>query len=213
MYALVTFVGTDIGGTGATLGSRDTKTTIFPANPSAYTDVVGDGKFIKLDRDAPGDDLFESGDVTRVDKNGVVKTGAAFINRFIRTEAKLKAVFRDHSIKLQIVHVAPEVNDPDTDVDETMIYDNFEDALVGYDGEVTATDLFSSTDPRTVIDSVKVTAGKFKLQYAMAVASADAAKGDEVERDGMTVRVKVSVEDQAGNSTEQMFGTNAMMNP
>ena len=88
--------------------------------------------------------------------------------------------FRGHSIKLQIVPVDPDDdNDPDTD-----IYANFEETLVGYDGEVAATDLFNSADPRTVLDSVKVTAGKFKLKYNVAVASADAAKGDVVENDG-----------------------------
>ena len=92
VYALVTFMSIPIGGTGVTLESRETKTTIFPSNPSAYTDVVGDGKFIKLDREPPGDNLFEFGAVTIVTGKGEPKSGAAFINRHIRTEAKLKVV-------------------------------------------------------------------------------------------------------------------------
>ena len=78
--------------------------------------------------------------------------------------------------------------------------------LVGYEGEVTATDLFNSADPRSVLDSVKVTAGKFKLKYTANVAADEFAKGDTVEWDNMTVRVRISVQDQAGNSTEQKFG-------
>ena len=73
------------------------KQRFIPANPSAYTDVVGDGKFIKLDRAAPGNDLFESGTVTMVmpkERSGSEKSrrrDSAFINRYIRTEVEIES--------------------------------------------------------------------------------------------------------------------------
>ena len=205
VYALVTFISTPIGGGGVTLSSHDTETQIFPGTT---IDVVGDGKFVKLDREPPNGELFESGDVTVVNNKGVPFAAAnatrAIINRYIRTEARLGAVFRDHKVKFQLVPIAPEDDDPDTDVDETTVYDNFEGTLVGYDGEIVSTDLFDSVDPRTVIDSVKVTTGQFKLKYKMDVLP-DIKKGDTVERDNLTVRVQITVEDAAGNEMVQTF--------
>ena len=215
VYAKVTFASETLSATATDDGdedagdgiiaSYDTETSIYPGNPSAATEKVGDGIFIKLDRDAPAITLFESATVTRVNAKGkpFPDDQAAIIGRFIRTEAKLKAVFRDHSVKFEIIPFAED--DTNTDgVDESIIYDTFEEALVGYEGVVEATDLFASANPRAVIDSVKVVAGKFQLRYTQI--SGDFEKGDTVERDDMTVRVRISVQDQAGNEAEQKFG-------
>ena len=205
VYAQVTFTGASVS--DVSISSHDTETLIYPGNPSAATEKVGDGKFIKLDRDKPAMDLFETADVTIVNKSGKPFTGAnatlAIIGRYIRTEARLKTVFRDHSIKFQIVNGA--VDDTNTgDVDEGP-NPNHDLVLVGYEGVVEATDLFNSADTRAVIDSVKVDAGKFKLRYEMKAGEFE--KGDTVEMDGMKVRVRISVLDAAGNEAEQQqFG-------
>ena len=49
--------------------SRDTETTIYPANPSAFPDKVGDGKYIRIDRDKPALDVINSMSVAITDGN------------------------------------------------------------------------------------------------------------------------------------------------
>ena len=205
VYAFVTFISIPIGTGGESLSSHDTETQIYPGTT---IDVVGDGKFIKLDREPPAANLFASGATTVVTGKGVVQKNTdgtlkpAFIGRYIRTEARLKTVFRNNSVKFELIPIAPE-DDGSTEVDEAMIYANFKPVLIGYENVVTSDDLFESRDTRSVLDSVKVNAGLFKLEYAMSASGFD--EGDTVERDGMTVRVRVKVRDLAGNETEQVF--------
>ena len=69
VYAKVTFTVWWIAPVDI-LSSYDTETQIFPGTT---IDVVGDGKFIKLDREPPDGDLFESGTTTVVTNTGVPK--------------------------------------------------------------------------------------------------------------------------------------------
>ena len=57
VYAVATFGLTPVDDGNNTLESRDTETSIYPPNPSAVRDKVGNGRHIKIDPTLPGLDV------------------------------------------------------------------------------------------------------------------------------------------------------------
>ena len=69
VYAVATFGSPEIPQNTAglmvlSIESRDTETSIFPQNPSQFSDKVGNGRLIKIDTSVPSDDLVSAITVT-----------------------------------------------------------------------------------------------------------------------------------------------------
>ena len=109
VYAVATFDSDGIpenadGDTGFNR-SRDTETSIFPGG--GFSDVVGDGKLIKIDRDAPLGTIIQNLSVM-IGKKGKDKTAAgeavyAGIGKTIVSQASINGAFREAKVVLEII--------------------------------------------------------------------------------------------------------------
>ena len=103
VYAQVTFfVGGDA--VGDPLNSYDTETSIYPENPSISSDKVGDGKFIKIDRTKPFNDIISSLSYEVSKEGNIVESDINVgIGDEIKIDAEVDGVFREASVALQII--------------------------------------------------------------------------------------------------------------
>ena len=181
--------------------SRDTETSIFPGG--GYSDVVGDGNLVKIDRDKPNDDIVEALKVEIGDK-GKDKTAAgadvyAGIGKTIVSEATINGAFRESKVVVQIV--AP-MGDTRNDGDVvTVIADGA--ALEGYKNTVLAEEIHQLGN--VLRDSVVVAEDALRRKYTKAdpTAADDFRKNDTIPADNLTVQVRVQVVDKANNATDQ----------
>ena len=209
VYAVATFtVGNAAVGT---IDSRDTETTIYPSNPSTFPDKVGDGKLIRIDRDKPRTNIINSMSVAFTDNNK--NTMGAGIGDEIELTATIDGAFRDHSVVFQII--APEAvtvdHDADSNTDEVPVI-AANGALVGFGKTFTAAEVFSAGG--TLSHEFKVTANQFKRKYTANDPIGDPRKYDKNdlrEDDGLMVRARVQVKDQAANASNQYVATNAAL--
>ena len=196
-YAVVTFFVSNSA--VGSIENRDTETTIYPANPSAFPDKVGDGKYIMIDRDAPATGIINSMSVAITDGNDNA-TGAG-IGDEIEITANIDGSFREHSVKFQIV--VPEALTVD-DNGTTVTVVNAYSALTGFSKTFSATEIFEVGN--TLSHKFKVTANQFKRKYNKDDPINDPKKykkNDTFEADGLTARALAAVMDQAGNSSNQ----------
>ncbi len=211
VYAVATFT---VGGSAVgSIESRDTETTIYPANPSAFPDKVGDGKFIRIDRDKPRTNIINSFSVDITDKND--NTDGAGIGDEIELTATIDGVFRDHSVVFQII--TPELLDVATPTEAdaaartTVVKAN--GALVGFSKTFSATDIFTAGNKLS--HKFKVTSNQFKRKYTANDPVNDPRKYNEkdtFEADQLSVRARAMVKDQAGNASNQYAGTEPALN-
>ncbi len=213
VYAIATFVsgGVDALGDDVTVSieSRDTKTSIFPQSPSDFSEVVGDGKSIQIDRDIPLTSVIQDLSV-EIGNKGEAKTpaaadGYAGIGMMIVTNASISGAFREAKVVLDIITPEAKGTDPDIVIDANG-------ALVGYKNEVTATTIF--TLGNSLRDSVQVAENALLRKYTASDPSDDDAfrKNDTIPVDGVSVRVRANVVDKAGNSRPQYAETEAALN-
>ncbi|MDE2798726.1 MAG: T9SS type A sorting domain-containing protein [Gemmatimonadota bacterium] len=204
VYAVATFTSGNISGT-AEIESRDTETTIYPANPSAFPDKVGDGKLVMIDRNPPADNIIGNLTVNITDEND--NAMGAGIGDEIELTGTVDVPFRDHSVVFHIIHEMPAtVNDDGTDV--VVIKRN--EALVGFSKTFSATAVFDAVNAGDPLShEFKVTQNQFKRKYTAKDPREDPkfAKNDTREDDQMTVMLRAQVKDVAGNATTQ--GTSA----
>jgi hypothetical protein len=147
VYAIAEFVSGGVDGSGedvtVTIESRDTKTSIFPQSPSAFSEVVGDGKSIQIDRDIPLTSVIQDLSVEignkGKDKTAAAADGYAGIGKMIVTNASISGAFREAKVVLDII--TPEASTRTVDGTEITVIDA-NGALVGYKNEVTATEIF-----------------------------------------------------------------------
>ena len=213
VYAVATFTvsGTLVG----SIDSRDTETTIYPANPSAFPDKVGDGELVMIDRAAPRSNIINSFSHMITDKND--NTSGAGIGDEIELTATIDGVFREHSVVFQII--APEAvlvdaNDPTTPTDPTddttVIGAN--GVLVGFGKTFSAEDVFAAVNSGDPLShKFTVTANQFKRKYTAKDPLNDPRKynkNDLREDDNLMVRARAAVKDQAGNSANQHINAN-----
>ena len=219
-YALVTFASTNItAGTNDAIESRDTETTIYPANPSAFSDKVGDGKLVMIDRDKPALTVLNSMNVFITDKND--NDMGAGIGDEIELRATLGGAFRDHSVVFQIIvpeAVSVDANDPPTPTDpadDTAVI-GANGALVGFSKTFSAADVFAAVNAGNPLShKFKVTTNQFKRKYTANDPINDPRKynkNDTREDDQMSVRARAQVKDQAGNASNQYAGAQTALN-
>lgn len=216
VYAVATF---SVGGSPVgSIESRETEDTIYPANPSAFPDKVGDGRYAMVDRNRPDGDIINSMVATITDKND--NTMGAGIGDEIELKATIDGVFREHSVVFQIIHPAADIkdenedgdNDPTTDTDNVHAVIKANEALVGFGKTFSATDIFTAGN--NLSHKFKVTANQFKRKYNLNDPINDPRKykkNDLREDDQMTVRARAAVKDQAGNSTNQYVNANTLV--
>lgn len=211
VYAVATFDGSTDDTPVGTIDSRDTETTIYPANPSAFSDKVGDGKLIMIDRDKPRLNII---DFLGVDITGNAIDGAG-IGEEIKLTATIDGSFRDHSVVFQII--TPELVDVATpteqDADARTNVINPNGALVGFSKTFSATEIFTAGS--TLTHKFKVTPNQFKRVYTANDPIGDPRKynkKDTREDDNMSVRARAQVKDQAGNASNQYVGTQTALN-
>ena len=211
VYAVATF---SVGGSSVgTIDSRDTETTIYPANPSAFSDKVGDGKLIRIDRDKPRTNIINSMSVNIIDDND--NTSGAGIGDEIELTASIDGAFRDHSVVFQII--TPEVvavaTPTEADPQDMTNVINANGVLVGFGKTFSATDVFTAGS--TLSHKFKVTANQFKRKYTANDPVGDPRKynkNDTREDDNMSVRARAQVKDQAGNASNQYVGAQTAIN-
>ena len=215
VYAVATF--TVSGASVGSIDSRDTETTIYPANPSAFPDKVGDGKLVMIDRAAPRSNIINSFSHMITDKND--NTSGAAIGDEIELTATIDGVFREHSVVFQII--APEAaiidlntdgdDDPATTPDDVTTVIAANGALVGFGKTFSATDIFTAGNELS--HKFTVTANQFERKYT-ANDPRDPRKfkkNDLREDDNLMVRARAAVKDQAGNSANQHTDANAAL--
>ncbi len=213
-YAVVTFASTSItAGTNDAIESRDTETTIFPSNPSAFSDKVGDGKLVMIDRDPPLPSVINSMNVNITDDND--NNMGAGIGDKIELRATIDGVFRDHSVVFQIItpEAATVDETPADDTDALTNVINPNGALVGFSKTFSASDIFDTGN--LLSHEFTVTANQFKRKYTANDPINDPRKynkNDTREDDQMSVRARAQVKDQAGNSTNQYAGSETALN-
>ena len=213
VYAVATFV---VGGSSVgSIESRETDDTIYPDNPSAFPDKVGDGRYAMIDRNKPDADIINSMSHTITDKND--SDGSVGIGDELELTATIDGVFREYSVQFQII--APEAvlvdaNDPTTPTDpsdDTAVI-KANEALVGYSKVFSATDVFAAVNAGDPLShKFKVTANQFKRKYNVKDPLNDPRKynkNDLREDDQLMVRARAVVKDKAGNSTNQYVDTN-----
>ena len=200
VYAVATFTSNNISGSDE-IESRDTETTIYPANPSAFSDKVGDGRLVMIDRDPPDANVIGNLSVTITDDND--NAMGAGIGDEIELTGTVDVPFRDHSVVFHIIMPeAATVNDDGTNV--TVIKAN--EALVGFSKTFSATDVFAAVNAGDPLShEFKVTQNQFKRKYTAKDPREDPkfAKNDTREDDQMSVRLRAQVKDVAGNATTQ----------
>ncbi len=219
VYAVAEFVSGGVDGLGedvtVTIESRDTKTSIFPQSPSAFSEVVGDGKSIQIDRDIPLTSVIQDLSV-EIGNKGKTKTAAAAdgyagIGKMIVTNASISGAFREAKVVLDIMTPEALTKGTDSDGDAiTVIKAN--GALVGYKNEVTATEIFKLGN--SLRDSVQVAENELMRKYTASDPTDDDAfrNKDTVPVDGVSVRVRANVVDKAGNSRPQYADAEAALN-
>ena len=214
VYAVASFVVNN--NTVGSIESRETEDTIYPANPSAFPDKVGDGRYAMIDRNKPDANIINSMSVAITDKND--NDSGAGIGDQIELNATINGVFREHSVVFQII--APEAvlvdaNDPttpDDEADDTAVI-KANEALVGFSKTFSATDIFSAGNELS--HKFTVTANQFKRKYNVNDPINDPRKynkNDTREDDQLSVRARAQVKDQAGNSTNQYVNTQSALN-
>lgn len=199
------------------LNSFDTSTSIYPENPSAFPEKVGDGNLIKIDRSTPSPGVI--GTLTRkiVDKNKIGGTGNAGVGDEIQISGSVNGVFRDHSIKLVIIspqlvgyddqtpagfHTDTEANllTAGITIATTVVAPNSE--LVGYSTTIPATKIFE--DGGKISAKFTVAANQFKRKYtADGPADSKIKKDATFEDDNIIAQVQAKVMDKAGNAIAQ----------
>ena len=225
VYARATFTGPNVAADNDSLNSFDTSKSIYPENPSAFPEKVGDGNFVKIDRSIPSESVFGALTVKIVDKNKIGGTENAGIGDQIQITGSVNGVFRDHSVELVII--SPQVIGY-TDADVLVTRDTSDDGeaaaelssaegdtvvaanseLVGYSTTIPATKIFD--DGGSISAKFIVAANQFKRTYtADGAAGSDIKKGATFEDDNIKARVQVKVKDKAGNAIaqEELSGT------
>ena len=221
VYARATFASGNPGYSADDLNSFDTDTSIYPENPSAFPEKVGDGNFIKIDRSTPVVDVIGTLSVKVVDKNDAGGTRAG-IGDEIQITGSINGVFRDHSIKLVIIspevigydagttflrQVVDDANpNPLTDQDDIIVVDpadeEFGGELVGYSHTIEATAIFDAGGE--ISTKFRVAANQFKRTYTGdGPADSKIKKGATFEDDNIVAQVQAKVMDKAGNAVAQ----------
>ena len=219
VYARATFASSNANYSADDLNSFDTDTSIYPENPSAFPEKVGDGNFIKIDRSTPNAGVIRTLTVKVVDKNKAGGSNAG-IGDEIQISGSINAQFRDHSIKL--VFISPEVfgfdagagdivreaEDPATagttvlnDGDDLIVVDPGGE-LVGFSTTIPATKIFE--DRGSISHKFRVAANQFKRKYtADGPDDSDIKKGATFADDNIIAQVQAQVMDKAGNKIPQ----------
>ena len=211
VFAVVTFIAENkiVG----QLDGRDTETTIYPENPSLFTnEVVGDGKFIKIDRSKPLADVVTSFTTTIRKGKADAQDAAADVHAGIGAWIKSTATYGDfnhHSVRFQLVGTEDYfVNDEDGNAVKVVAANQL---LQGFP---TGTKTFVEFDAITVfgsdgslIDSVQVSGNQFERKYNVAAdpdeSKARFKKNDWFEDDNVKVLIRAQVLDKAGNAATQ----------
>ena len=227
VYAVATF-----GLTGAPTGeptmieSRDTETSIFPQNPSAFPDKVGNGRLIKIDTSVPLATLVSAITVTIIDgdpdpddpNDGVEELddggnsgtgGDPTVYAGIGDKIKVSVVvadFPDRTLQLQMVDREGRMfpDDPD-DLESMLPVTGANQLITGYSKDFGALEVLGASSQGNPLEyEVTVGAGDFTR-----VANLNAHPDDLFDKkakyqdDNVIVRIKATVKDAAGNATPQ----------
>ena len=229
VYARATFASSNTGYSADPLNSFDTDTPIYPEDPSAFPDKVGDGNFIKIDRSTPSAGVIETLTRKIVDKNKIGGTANAGIGDEIQISGSINAQFRSHSIKLVLISpqvlgfdagagdIVTEDEDPATTSDTTVLND-VDDVivvapggeLVGYSTIIPSTKIFE--DGGEISAKFIVAANQFKRKY-----TADGPTDSKIKKDGtfeddnIIAQVQAKVMDKAGNAIAQTIVSNTFI--
>ena len=231
VYAVAEFGLTDPpAGTDATLESRDTETSIYPPNPSALPDKVGNGRHIKIDATLPeldtvegitiqigDDDPIALSDLAADSDAAVITAEGAVVG--IGKKVKISATmadFGEHTLGFQIVgrdgkSFDDEAGDPvwvTSGVGASLPNGDPSVApqvVSGYAKTFQALDIIGATsqgDPLT--DEFTVHANQFKRKANIADhPDDDFKKTGTYEDDNVIVHIRAVIKDAAGNVRNQ----------
>ncbi len=218
VYAVATFglTPTPADPDNSTLESRDTETSIYPPNPSALPDKVGNGRHIKIDATLPELDTVEGitiqiGDGDAITTNdsddaaAITTAGAVVgIGKKVKISASM-ADFGEHTLAFQIIarelKAFPDPDDENADVTVTEA----NQVVSGYAKTFQALDVIGATsqgDPLT--DEFTVSANQFKRKANVAAhPDDDFKKNGTYEDDNVIVQIRAVIKDRAGNVGNQ----------
>ena len=228
VYAVATFGLIDPpAGTDATLESRDTETSIYPPNPSALPDKVGNGRHIKIDATLPELDTVTGitiqigdGDAITTDASddveAITAAGAVVgIGKKVKISASM-ADFGEHTLGFQIIGRDGKSFD---DEDDNAVWVTSgagaelpngnpsvaPQVVSGYAKTFQALDIIGDTsqgDPLT--DEFTVRANQFKRKANIADhPDDDFKKTGTYEDDNVIVLIRAVIKDAAGNVGNQ----------
>ncbi len=232
VYAVAEFGLTPVDTENNKIESRDTETSIYPPNPSALPDKVGDGKHIKIDPTPPvgtivsgitiqigdGDPIALTGLAADATPDVITTAGAVVgIGKTLKISADI-ADFEENTLHFEIVgRDGKGFDDPDnpgttvwvtSGAGATLANGNPSVApqvISGYAKTIQALAVISATsagDPLT--DEVKVTANQFKRKANIQDhPGKDFKKNALYEDDNVIARVRAFVKDRAGNKGNQ----------
>ncbi len=203
VYAVATLTSGDLSANNQ-IESRDTETKIH----SAFDDVVGDGRLIKIDRVAPGGDVVSALTHKIANKNGVGGTTTAGIKDQITLSVTINGIFNDTSVLVEIIDTGEDVRDPTPDQmgsgDEVPVV-AADAPLVGFSKTFMAREILDAGGE--VSHKFTVSANQFKRKATTAYAADKVKKNDLLEADNMMVRARAQVTDKAGNKGDQYTQT------
>ena len=216
VYAVVTFYSGSSTVDSATevgkIESRDTKTTIAP-KMSFVTDVVGDGKYIKIDRTKPATDIIKRLTTTYREGSGshkAVKDQYVGIGDWIKTEFTYDD-FDEHNVRLEIFAIEEYKVDDVKVVNANGAMRTYKPVFAGDAILRGYIDIDPEADNRGILrDSVRVATGQFERKYTANDPDKDKnrfKKNGWFEDDNVLVNVRATVTDKAGNASQQAATT------